>query len=78
MAIILRGKRKGETVAIHQMSNDWISGDDGNIYNPTSLAYSFEEIDRLRADKSPGMFWSLYTESYQLDGSIKLKRRGRL
>lgn len=60
MAILLKGKNKGKEVQIWQMSNDWISTDDGKIINPTSLKITEEEKDRLLKDKFPGMFWGLF------------------
>lgn len=60
MAIITRGKRKGEKVKISQMSNDWISLTDGSVMNPTSLEFTPLELMRLKTDKAPGVFWGLY------------------
>jgi len=56
MATLLRGKRKGETVAIHQFANDWVSLEDGAIVSPISLAYTWEERARIDADTGKGMW----------------------
>lgn len=49
MATIRRGKRKGETVRVHQWENDWFSVDyaDGRpgIITPTSLELTDDEAD---------------------------------
>lgn len=60
MAILRRGKRKGELVKIHQFANDWVYLDDGTIVNPTSLQYSLEEMDRIFKDENKGMWDQLW------------------
>lgn len=74
MARITRGKRKGDSVVISQMSNDWVSLTDGKIMNPTSLEYTHEEMERLIEDKAPGFFWEKYESIKTTDGRYKLKK----
>ena len=57
MATILRGKRKGETVEIHQFANDWVSLEDGAIVSPTSLEYTTAERERIDRDTGKGILW---------------------
>ncbi len=72
MAIITRGKRRGEIVEIGQMANDWISLTDGSIYSPLSIELtSLKEAKRMKEDKSSGMFWNLF----ELTKYLKFKRR---
>lgn len=54
MATLLRGKRKGETVEIHQFANDWVELIDGAIVSPTSLAYTLAERLRITRDTGKG------------------------
>jgi hypothetical protein len=53
MATVLRGKRKGETVTLHQWANDWFTVDhaDGSpaVAGPTSIQLDEAEIARWRA-----------------------------
>jgi len=75
MATLLRGKNKGKEVGIHQMSNDWISTDDGEIVNPTSLKVTEAEAERLEQDLHPGMFWDLYKLVSDGDGYLIKKQK---
>ena len=59
MALILRGKHKGEKSGLHQASNDWIMLDNQTIANPLSLAFTPTEIEWL-GEHADGMFWNLY------------------
>jgi hypothetical protein len=71
MAIVLRGKRKGETVVIHQFANDWVSLEDGAIVSPTSLAYTPVEASRIEFDHGKGDWpydWGLR------DGLLRLRK----
>jgi hypothetical protein len=72
MAKILRGKRKGENIEIHQFSNDWIMDTNSKIHNPTSLEFTDEEIKRIKADKHTGMLFNIF----ELKGN-RFKRRKR-
>jgi hypothetical protein len=63
MAKILRGKNKGQIIEMHQFCNDWITGSDGKVYNPTSLEFTDEEKKRIIAafyNGSCGIMFGLY------------------
>lgn len=53
MATVLRGKRRGETVTLHQWANDWFTVDhtDGSpgVVGPTSIQLDEAEVERWRA-----------------------------
>jgi hypothetical protein len=65
-ALILRGKHKGEEVEIGQWANDWFTLSTGNVeidrkpMSPTSLAFTYESIRKIRKAKGIGMFNALY------------------
>jgi len=73
MATILRGKRKGEDVKIHQWSNDWFLLKDCTTISPTSLRLTPEEVQRVRESAYNGIMFRLYTLS---DGGVfkRIKR----
>lgn len=74
MAKILRGKRKGEDVKIHQFCNDWFSLDDGTIINPTSLEFTQDEIEEIEtaADKDQtGMMFAWF----EWEGNRLIRKR---
>lgn len=71
MAIVLRGKRKGERVDLHQWANDWVSLADGSIVSPTSLEYTTWEMVRIEADGGKGK-WP-YAWSFR-NGMFRLRR----
>ena len=60
MATLLRGKRKGQKVKIHQFCNDWFMLGDGTIVSPSSLEFTFHEVERImtnrREERTGGMF----------------------
>ena len=63
--IQIRGANSGKNIKIGQMSNDWISdAQTGEFLNPTSYVYSLEEIQRLKQDKSHGVFWYMFHVVY--------------
>lgn len=70
MAILLRGKRKGETVEIHQFCNDWVMLEDGKIVSPASLEYDLDEIKRLLKEDTGMMF-----QRYHFIGNRLAKRK---
>ncbi len=54
-AMILRGKKRGQTVEISQWCNDWFSVDDDvQIYSPGALAFTAEGMDEIRKHKNNG------------------------
>jgi hypothetical protein len=84
----LRGKNKGEHLALHQWANDWLSADtdDGKsvIVTPTSVQLEGDEIERLRADEATfasgathhaGEFWALW--DLRDDGTFRRRRSVR-
>lgn len=74
MAIILRGKRKGEVVGISQFSNNWVSLDDGTIMSPASLEYTTGEALRFFQDKHTGMLFRWYRFNWQTMRFIKMRK----
>jgi len=54
MAIILRGKKKGKEVQIHQYANNWATDLDNNVYNITSLLFTEEELLQMKLSKFTG------------------------
>jgi len=53
MANILRGKRKGQTVEVHQWCNDWVMAD-GEIFAVTQLQFTEEEFQRIKDHNNNG------------------------
>jgi hypothetical protein len=72
MATLLRGKRRGEEVEIHQFCNDWFSLKDGSIVSPGSLRLSGEEKKRVVGGDS-GILFNLY--DLTSDGTFKKRKR---
>jgi hypothetical protein len=50
MATILRGKRKGQEIKIHQSCNDWVTDEDNNVYRVTGLKFTEEEFAKVLKD----------------------------
>ena len=78
MATILRGKRKGEVVEIHQFANDWVSLEDGTILSPTSLEYTYAECLRISRDRGKGDWhyvWVVPTDTDFGDGMPNVRLR---
>lgn len=63
MALILRGKRRGEQLGISQWANDWVSLEDGSIVNPTNLQLDINEMalfEKMRGQSHIGDFFSYF------------------
>lgn len=76
MALVIKGKRKGQQGDIMQFANDWVSVDfdDGcAIMNPTMLLWEPEELERLRKDTHLGLFWGIWEEVP--GGTFKRRKR---
>jgi hypothetical protein len=71
MATILKGKRKGEVVELHQWCNDWVSLADGTVMSVTNLHFIPKEIERLRESNSGTLFF----EFTLADGRFRRKKR---
>lgn len=54
MATVLRGKKKGKEVFLHQYANDWATDLDNKVYNITSLLFTDKEIQEMKAAKCVG------------------------
>lgn len=76
MAVVLRGKLKGEYVFIQRWCNDWIRVDtDCTMYfSPTSLQYTPEEFAKIVADHTSGISHELYEPD---NANCRFKRRKR-
>lgn len=75
MARIIKGKRKGETVKLHQWCNDWFTIDDGTVYSPSSLQLNADEIDTFLKSDS-GIMLNLFSLEIP-DGIFKRIRNRR-
>jgi len=73
MAKILRGKKKGQEVEIHQFCNDWFYLEDGSIISPNSVQLNQQEMYRVRTDPSVGILWDLF--KLKDDGKFKRIKR---
>ena len=60
MAILLRGKKKGDKVQLHQYSNGWVTDLDNHVYNITSLLFSDEEIAQMKLSKYTGYMFDAF------------------
>lgn len=64
MALMLRGKEKGNNVELGQWANDWVTlKHSGMPVNPTSLSYTLKEKNEIEASElnnNNGMFFSWY------------------
>lgn len=69
MAIILRGKNKGQQVPIIQFCNDWFMVGDGLIVSPTSLQLDFDEMHRVLSEGNTGFLFGRY--ELRSDGTFK-------
>jgi len=78
MATILRGKKKGQKVEIHQFCNDWFSLKNGTIVSPSSLEFTPEETELImkerREERVGGMF-TLYGYEFNDDMTRLIKKR---
>lgn len=65
-AVISKGKSKGRLVEISQWCNDWFTVSTGIIeidrkpFAPSSLVFTLEGINEIRAHKNNGMLFSWY------------------
>lgn len=66
-ATITRGKRKGETVELHQWCNDWVMLEEVGIMSPTSLQCGPEAIDAIIAQEEAGRNGQMFRMYYDLD-----------
>jgi len=69
MAIVLIGKDKGKEVEIIDYTQHWVKINN-NIYAPSSLKYTQEEINWMKQQKE----WNSLLKTYTLDNNLKLKR----
>lgn len=69
MATILKGKNKGQEVAIHQWCNDWFMVGDGQIVSPTNLQLNLDEMKRVLEHHNNGMLFGWF--ELQLNGRFK-------
>jgi len=78
-ALVLRGKRKGKVVEISQWCNDWFTVmDSADIYSPTSLAFSKEDMKTIKEHKNNGMLFRWYHEEWSHDLKLWIfKKYGR-
>lgn len=79
MAKVLRGRHNGETVELHQASNDWVSvdlttptGRKALILNPTSVGFE-SDADREVVENAGGHFWALF--EWTSEHRVRLQRR---
>lgn len=70
-AVILRGKRKGEVVELHQWCNDWATDTTGKVHSLGNLQFGVHAmakfIEQFKLDKKENtskrlgqMFWFYY------------------
>lgn len=67
-ALLIKGKFKGQQVEVSQWCNDWFSVDIdiGNlvirrkIVSPTSLAFSYYDIEKIRNHDNNGMLFEMF------------------
>lgn len=79
MAKVLRGRHNGETIGLHQASNDWVSVDLETpvglkplVLNPTSIGFE-TDADREVVENAGGHFWALF--EWTSDARVRLQRR---
>ena len=78
MATILKGKRKGQKVKLHQWCNDWFSTDDGAILSPTNLELTDQEYFLVMSQKNNGIMFDLFERKVTNTGiRFKRVRRGK-
>lgn len=61
MKVLRRGQPVAGYIRPHQWANDWITGDDGVVYNPASVQLDPVDVARFDASRnspSVGTFWS--------------------
>lgn len=76
MAEILKGKRKGEEVKLHQWCNNWFMLEDGTIVSPTSIRLSAKEILKVveyEKEKRNGIMFNLFTLD-TIQGTFKKRK----
>lgn len=76
MATIIRGKRKGEQVTLHQWCNDWMTTEDGEVLSPLSVRLAEDEIERVRASHAAGDVGHMFL-LYDLDSDGRFRKKGR-
>jgi len=76
MATILRGKRKGEEVKLHQWCNDWITTEEGDVVNPLSLQLTPEEAAEVRASAERGECGHMFV-LYDLNDDGRFTKKAR-
>jgi hypothetical protein len=62
MATLIKGKHKGTEVVINQFCNNWFSvqsDEIAKIVSPTSLEFTFDEIERIISSET-GVMFGLY------------------
>lgn len=61
MKMLRRGRPIAGYIRPHQWANDWITGDDGVVYNPSSVQLDPVDVPRFDASRnspSVGTFWA--------------------
>lgn len=71
MAIIRRGKNKGNQVEIQQYCNDWVSTKDGKILGLTALQFDGKEFTMM-IKKPCGMLFNLFEPNWD---NLTFKKR---
>lgn len=79
MAVIIRGKRKGERVIISQYCNDWVTADseDGSrtdVFSITALQFTYEEMYQILTNDNQGI---LLQEFEQVPFETRFRRKKR-
>lgn len=59
MAKLLLGKRRGETVKLHQWCNDWFMLEDGRVVSPQGLWFTSKEMKEIQLS-STGIMMQLF------------------
>lgn len=82
MAVIIRGKRKGERVIISQYCNDWVTADseDGSrtdVFGITALTFTSEEMYNILTNDNPGTLFNEF-EQVLFENRFRRKKRDRV
>jgi hypothetical protein len=72
LAELLKGKRKGGQVKLHQWCNDWFMLEDATIVSPTSLKFTDGEIELIKKTDN-GMMFAIYELTE--DNTFKKRKR---
>lgn len=89
-AIILRGKRKGEVIELHQWCNDWATDSTGKVHSLGNLQFGLaamsEIIKQFKLDREENtskrlgqMFWFYYDfRRFSITGRFNQQKRDQL